>query len=186
MYVVTLLAVSMATFGAGGVLLGVFVTLFWAAVFTSRSRPRAFLQACLVALVCFLIGVLLLPAVQSAREAAFCVVCSNNLKQIAMALHMYNEQYGSFPPAYIADENGNPKHGWRVLILPFLDEQALYDKYDFDEPWNGPNNSKLADSMPPVYSFLRPYAIRRVKPVMSQSSDPIRHGLGRQRRPLAK
>lgn len=39
-------------------------------------------------------------------------------------------------------------HSWRVLILPYIEQQALYDAYDFDEPWNGPNNSKLADQMP--------------------------------------
>jgi hypothetical protein len=43
-------------------------------------------------------------------------------------------------------------HSWRVLILPFLDEQRLYNEYDFSEPWDGPNNSKLASKMPPTYA----------------------------------
>ncbi len=151
-YLVTILATSMATFGAGGVLLGILVGVFWASVFTSHSRPKAFLKSLLVALLCFcLIGVLM-PAVQTAREAGSHITCLNNLKQIVIALHSYHDQYGSFPPAYITDENGQPKHSWRVLLLPFLEEQALYDKYDFDEPWNGPNNSKLVDSMPSIYS----------------------------------
>ena len=42
-------------------------------------------------------------------------------------------------------------HSWRVLILPFLDSQHLYEQYDFDEPWDGPNNSKLAERMPSSY-----------------------------------
>lgn len=77
--------------------------------------------------------------------------CRNNLKQIGLALHNYHGQYGSFPPAHIADEAGRPMHSWRVLILPQLDHQALYDRYRFDEPWDGPNNRQLASSMPKVF-----------------------------------
>ncbi|MBN2474107.1 MAG: DUF1559 domain-containing protein [Pirellulales bacterium] len=94
---------------------------------------------------------LLLPAVQAAREAARRAACSNNLRQIGVALHNYASANGSFPPAYIADEDGKPMHSWRVLILPYLGEQMLYDQYDLDEPWDGPNNRLLADMMPEVY-----------------------------------
>ena len=52
---------------------------------------------------------------------------------------------GHFPPAYIADENGKPMHSWRVLLLPYMEQGDLFDQYSFDEPWNGPNNSKLHD-----------------------------------------
>jgi len=95
---------------------------------------------------------LLLPAVQQAREAARRTQCRNNLKQIGLALHNYHDVWGSFPPAYIADETGRPIHSWRVLILPYLGEQVLYDQYDFDEPWDGPNNSRLLGKRPPAYS----------------------------------
>jgi prepilin-type processing-associated H-X9-DG protein len=94
---------------------------------------------------------LLLPAVQAAREAARRAQCSNNLKQIALALHNYHDTYKTFPPAYIADENGQPKHSWRVLILPFLESTPMYQMYDFNEPWNGPNNSQFANMMPSVF-----------------------------------
>jgi prepilin-type processing-associated H-X9-DG protein len=94
---------------------------------------------------------LLLPAVQAAREAARRAACSNNLKQIGLAMHMYHETYKCFPPAYIADETGRPMHSWRVLLLPFLEEQALYDQYNFKEPWDGPNNSRLAGMIENVY-----------------------------------
>jgi prepilin-type processing-associated H-X9-DG protein len=94
---------------------------------------------------------LLLPAVQAAREAARRSQCANNLKQIALALHNYHDTYKTLPPAYIPDENGQPKHSWRVLILPFLESSHVYAMYDFDEPWNGPNNSQLANMMPQVY-----------------------------------
>lgn len=94
---------------------------------------------------------LLLPAVQAAREAARRTSCSNNLKQIGLALHNYHDMHGTFPPAYIPDENGQPKHSWRVLILPYLEHQNLHQMYNYDEPWNGPNNAQLANMMPEVY-----------------------------------
>jgi hypothetical protein len=94
---------------------------------------------------------LLLPAVQQAREAARRTQCQNNLKQIGLALYNYESAYGTFPPAYIPDESGKPMHSWRVLILPFLDASSLYSQYDFSEPWDGPNNSRLLSQMPVVY-----------------------------------
>jgi prepilin-type processing-associated H-X9-DG protein len=77
--------------------------------------------------------------------------CCNNLKQIGIALHNYHDTYGSFPPAYIADDEGRPIHSWRVLLLPFLENEALYEQYRFDEPWNGPNNIKLVEKMPTIF-----------------------------------
>jgi prepilin-type processing-associated H-X9-DG protein len=94
---------------------------------------------------------LLLPAIQSAREAARRAQCSNHLKQIALAFHNYHDVYGTFPPAYIPDEDGQPKHSWRVLILPFLEQSYIYDQYDFDEPWNSPNNLAVTNQAVPVY-----------------------------------
>jgi len=57
------------------------------------------------------------------------------------------------PPAYVADADGRPLHSWRVLLLPFLDQQELYQQYNFDEPWNGPNNRKLMPLRPGVYAL---------------------------------
>jgi len=95
---------------------------------------------------------LLLPAIQSAPRSGRRPQCMNNLKCIGIALHNYHDVYGSFPPAYIADENGKPMHSWRVLILPFMEGQSLYDQYRFDEPWDGPNNSQLAPAVTRWYS----------------------------------
>ncbi len=68
-----------------------------------------------------------------------------------MAVANYHETYGCFPPAYVADRDGRPMHSWRVLILPFLDQKPLYDAYNFAEPWDGPNNRKLADQIGQIY-----------------------------------
>ena len=64
-----------------------------------------------------------------------------------LAMLNYESANGHFPPAYIADDDGKPMHSWRVLILPFLEGNHIYDQYDFSEPWDGPNNSKLVDQL---------------------------------------
>ncbi|MFN9373618.1 MAG: DUF1559 domain-containing protein [Planctomycetaceae bacterium] len=76
----------------------------------------------------------------------------NNLKQIALAMHNYHDTYGQFPPAVVNGPDGKPWHSWRVLILPFLEGNEVYNQYRFDEPWDGPNNRKLLSQMPKVYS----------------------------------
>jgi hypothetical protein len=68
-----------------------------------------------------------------------------------LAVANYHSMYGCFPPAYIADGEGQPMHSWRVLLLPFLEQAALYNAYNFAEPWDGPNNRKLADQIGSIY-----------------------------------
>jgi hypothetical protein len=94
---------------------------------------------------------LLLPAVQAAREAARRMQCANNLKQIALGLHNYHDTYGSFPPAYTVDANGKPLHSWRTLILPFVEQSALYSQIDLDEPWDSPNNQAFHNVVVQAY-----------------------------------
>jgi hypothetical protein len=94
---------------------------------------------------------LLLPAVQKVREAAGRTQSMNNLKQIGLAMHSYNDVYGSFPPAYRAGKGGKALLSWRVLILPFIDQDALYKEFHLDEPWDSEHNKKLIARMPKVY-----------------------------------
>lgn len=150
-YIVTLLASAMALFSAHGLMVGGVICAFWASVFVSRNRRRAFINACVIFVLFPCLVYVLWPASGAAREAPRRFQCANNMKQIGVALHNYHDVYGSLPPAYTADERGKPKHSWRVLILPFIDQQALYDKYNFDEPWNGRHNRQLIDSIPSVY-----------------------------------
>jgi len=77
--------------------------------------------------------------------------CSNNLKQLGLAMQIYRDEFGTYPPAYVADEHGRPQHSWRVLLLPYLGERKLYDEYDFREAWDGPHNRKLLAKMPDLY-----------------------------------
>jgi prepilin-type processing-associated H-X9-DG protein len=94
---------------------------------------------------------LLLPAVQSAREAARRAQCTNNLKQIALAMFNYESANGQFPPAAGYGADGKPLLSWRVLILPYLEEESLYRQFHLDEPWDSPNNKPLGDRMPNVF-----------------------------------
>jgi prepilin-type processing-associated H-X9-DG protein len=86
-----------------------------------------------------------------AGEAAGRNQCTNNEKQIVLALHNYHQKHGSFPPAYSTGKDGKPLLSWRVLILPFLDQQALYDQFHLDEAWDSPHNRTLISKMPATY-----------------------------------
>ena len=75
---------------------------------------------------------LLLPAVQAAREAARRMQCSNNLKQMGLALHNYNNTHGVFPSGSRshAETNWVWGHAWGVAILPFAEQGPLYEQFD--------------------------------------------------------
>lgn len=95
------------------------------------------------------------------REGGRQAKCLNNVKEISTAIFCYAVTNDEYPPPYIADESGKPMHSWRVLILPQLGYQKLYDQYRFDEPWDGPNNRKLADKCPRVFQCPTECANRR-------------------------
>jgi len=94
---------------------------------------------------------LLLPAVQAAREAARRAQSSNNLKMIGLALHQYHQEFGSFPPAVVSDEDGKPLYSGRVLLLPYLNQEAVYDQFDKEQAWNSPQNMALSQTVIPVF-----------------------------------
>lgn len=74
-----------------------------------------------------------------------------HLKQIGLALHNFHSAHRSFPPATIMGPDRKPWHSWRVFLLPYLGQKELYNRYKFDEPWNGPNNKMLIAEMPDVF-----------------------------------
>src|SRR5262245_38353708 len=92
-----------------------------------------------IAIISILTG-LLLPAVQKVREAATRTKCSNNLKQIALAAHRYHDEYGQFPvgarlPVYVDDRPTGGTNLW-VELLPYIEQQNLYRRWDFDDNRN--------------------------------------------------
>ncbi len=77
----------------------------------------------------------------------------DNLKQIGLALHNYHDTHGSLPAAAWKGPDGKAKHAhsWRVASLPVIEQQALYDEYQFDEPWDSAANQAVAAKMPEVF-----------------------------------
>ena len=108
------------------------------------------LAVCLAIL--FVVVALVFPAIQrNPREAARRMQCSNNLKQIGLALHNYEQKYKMLPPAYTVDAEGKRLHSWRTLILPYLEEAALYAKVDFSKAWDDPANETVRSKKVPAY-----------------------------------
>lgn len=98
-----------------------------------------------------LIG-MLLPALQQVRSAARRTSSMNNMRQMTLAALNYESANGGFPAQANYDKAGKPLLSWRVHILPYIEQQALYDQFHLDEPWNSPHNRKLIPKMPLAYS----------------------------------
>lgn len=94
----------------------------------------------------------LLPAIQKARITSKRMQSANNLKQIALAMHNYHDTYRHFPPQALRDKNDKPLLSWRVAILPFIEQDALYRQFKLDEPWDSEHNKKLLAQMPSIYA----------------------------------
>jgi hypothetical protein len=74
-----------------------------------------------------------------------------NLEKIADALNAYAADHGTYPPAVLRDAAGRAMHSWRVLILPYLGEQEMYDLFDLSKPWDHEINLQASFTMPDVY-----------------------------------
>ncbi len=122
------------------------------------STPHAWEAAAMSAGVALivLLGITRIFTIYNEVELASiaAITCRNNLYECAGAIRWYESNHGHLPPAYVTDESGKPIHSWRVLILPCLDRNDLYTRYNFDEPWDGPNNRNLHGIMPVNYTCV--------------------------------
>ena len=120
-----------------------------------NSMPRRSGLALAQVLGVFLIlGVLVcmfLPATRNVGDTARRTQCLNRLRNIAIAIHNYEQDFHALPPAYTVDEHGNRLHSWRTLILPYLHEQELYEKIDLSKPWSDSANAEVRDIVIVVY-----------------------------------
>lgn len=94
---------------------------------------------------------LFLPARRTSREAARRSQCTNNLKQIGLAISSYADVFKALPPAYTVDADGNRLHSWRTLILPFLEQKPLFDQIDLSKAWDDPANAAALNASVAAY-----------------------------------
>jgi len=124
---------------------------------------------------------LLLPAVQAAREAARRAQCSNNVKQIGIALHLYHAANGAFPPAATwpagspMDQGLNDNLGpnWVILILPHLEQQNVYSAFDLDQPITSAANAAARSAQLDV--MLCPSDDNNRQPLNGSGNSSISH-----------
>lgn len=119
-----------------------------------RLRGFTLVELLVVIAIIGVLVALLLPAVQAAREAARRMQCQNNLKQYGLALHMYHDTYKMFPPAGASTAWWSQQMiSWQVRVLPFMEQQPLYDQVDFRRRWE--NVQRQNSRPPPATSIAR-------------------------------
>ena len=125
-----------------------------------RRTPRSGFTLIELLVVIAIIGVLiglLLPAVQKVREAANRAKCQNNLKQLGLALHMFESTNNYFPPSAVTQAGvpglpagGNPYSGLMPFLLPYIEQQAVARGYNVALPWWDPSNRTAALAQIPI------------------------------------
>jgi prepilin-type N-terminal cleavage/methylation domain-containing protein len=143
---------------------------------SSSRGPRQGFTLVELLVVIAIIGILvalLLPAVQSAREAARRMQCSNNLKQIGLAIHNFHGAQNGSPPAHVDESGGSWRGGtWCAVILPYLEQNSLYQQFDLGVTWDvapNPTAAALPGASLPVYRC----PTRRTAVVLSDNKPQV-------------
>lgn len=95
-------------------------------------------------------AVVAFPMLGQARSAAQRMSSQNNLKQLGLAIHSYHDMYNALPPAVVKDAEGKPLYSGLVLLLPFMEQDSLYQQFDKSKAWNDPANEHLSSLSIPM------------------------------------
>jgi prepilin-type N-terminal cleavage/methylation domain-containing protein len=117
-----------------------------------------------IAIISTLIG-LLLPAIQQVREAANRISCGNNLKQIALAVHLYHDSFNKMPPTRL----DNDRATWVVLIMPYLEQDNLYRQWNLNQTYY--DQSDVARLTPLKIFFCPTRRTASLSPTASVAGD---------------
>jgi len=123
-----------------------------------RRRGFTLVELLVVIAIIGVLVALLLPAVQAAREAARRMQCTNNLKQVGLASHSFESAKQGFPMApynptfaWMRDRPFTQPNGWPVQLLPYMEQENVRDKYDYNSAWGSAANQNVIDKFIPSY-----------------------------------
>jgi prepilin-type N-terminal cleavage/methylation domain-containing protein/prepilin-type processing-associated H-X9-DG protein len=139
----------------------------------TKTRNRWGFTLVELLVVIAIIGILvslLLPAVQSAREAARRTQCNNNLKQFGLAFHNYESTYKAFPESRPFDLTGN-RMSWCIVVLDFIEQGNMANIYDKNVRWNSGSNAVAGQALLPIFLCPSSGAGDRRRPAFGTGSD---------------
>ena len=132
----------------------------------NQTRTTGFTLVELLVVIA-IIGVLvalMLPAIQAAREAARRTSCNNNLKNLGVAALNFHDSHKKLPTSNRAAGVTNaPRYAWATLMLPYFEEQNVFDQYDFKSNWSKPTNFAIVGTRLPVFECPSVPDERRVR-----------------------
>lgn len=108
-----------------------------------------------------------------ARASAQRAANMNTLRQLVLAMHNFHDATGALPPQALTDQAGKRLLSWRVLLLPYLQEQELYNQFHLDEAWDSPHNLALLEKMPVPYRSAGEQQAGDVKPGYTRFVAPL-------------
>lgn len=127
-------------------------------------------------LALYLLG-MALPPLGPVQNTGDRTICYDNVRRLTIGIINFEAAHQKFPPAYEVDDNGQPKHSWRVLILPHMGYKNLFATYNLNEPWNSPSNSKLLNQMPKEFRCpYRPHTNQTHYKLVVDTGTPFEEG----------